>query len=403
MRNFGLYLVLLSAAIMGCAEDDQEPSGIPLPQGATYVTVSQVETPDGSSTVVAFTPELPRGELDLSGGLEIPGYAEVAIHDGSLYVGKSEALTVTRYDVAEDRLVERGTLGLQGQGLAWVNELFFVDSQHAYTVNSEQFRILEWDPGTMELVAEHDISALARDGWGNEYRGGYLRESDGVLFFIWAYTNDRKAFINDFIVGVFDTHTKRLEILVDQECPASAGFGGFFDESGDLYLPADSFGGFTYIGSADPKPACVRRIRAGERRFDSGYLMKPTDALGAGLAPWGLYYAGSGTVYTTAVDPARLANYDTVYELIFDPVHEGFTLNLSEATAQRVDTMPPDAVGFESVTIDGRALVPRSAGSVELYEIENVQTKVYALDGATNTATPQFTMAGYMGLVARLR
>lgn len=403
MRYLCVPLVL-AMATAGCGQDEGgSKTGVPLPPGSTYVTVSQVETPDGASTMLAFTADIPSGDLDLSSGLELPGYAEVAVHDGSLYVGNGEALTITRYDVVDDHLIERGSLGLQEQGLTWINELFFVSSERAYTVNSDQLRVIEWNPSTLEIVAEHDISALARDGWGHEYRGGHLREQDGVLFFVWAYTNDRKTFVNDFIVGAFDTETNTLEVLVDEECPASAGFGGFFDEAGDLYLPADSFGGFTYLGSDDPKQACIRRIRAGERTFDPEYLMRPTEALGSGLAPWGLYYAGHGTAYTTAVDPANLAKYDTVYELIFDPIHEGYTLDLAQGTSNKLTSMPPDAVGFESVTVDGLALVPRSAGSVQLYEIENVQTKVYTLDGATKTATPRFTMPGYMGLVARLR
>jgi hypothetical protein len=377
-------------------------SGFPLPPGPVFTTTAQIEAPNSSSTLISFTPAIPEGDLDVTQALEVSGYAEVKSFGEQLFVGDGEALSITRYDVEGDQLVQRGSLGFQNQGITWINELFFMSPERAFVVNSDQFEIIEWNPTTMEIAATYDISALQREGWGNEYRGGHLREADGVLFFIWAYNNDRELFVNDFIVGMFDTNSGRFDVLVDPACPASAGFGGFFDEAGDLYLPADSFGGFTYFDGDGAKPSCIRRIRAGERAFDDSYVVRPMDALG-GFAPWGLYYAGQGVAYTTAVDPNRLPEYDSVFEFIFDTIHEGYALDIHAGTSERIEEMPPDAVGFESVTVAGQVLIPRSAGAVTLYEVETVQTRVYALDPATKVATPKFTMPGYLRTVEQLR
>ncbi len=135
-----------------------------------------------------------------------------------------------------------------------------MDEHHAYVVNGDQYTVIELNPSDMSISAEYDIGGLRREGWGSEYRGGFVRKSDGKLFLYWAYTNDRVEFIDDFTLGVFDTDGRTLSILEQPECPATAGFGGFFDESGDLYLIADSFGGFTYFGSTEPKSACVLRV-----------------------------------------------------------------------------------------------------------------------------------------------
>lgn len=398
---------LLSAA--ACGGEPAATTGalrgsaaFPVPSGAVYATVAQVESPESSSSFLSFTQDLPQGELDVASALEVPGYAEVATYGGRLFLGDGEQLSITRYDFEGDVLTPSGTLGLQNRGMVFLNELFFASEERAFIVNSDQLEIIEWNPLTMDITATHDISALAREGWGHEYRGGHLRAVDGTLFFIWAYTNDRVDFINDFVVGAFDTTTGAFDVLVDEGCPASAGFGGFFDEAGDLYLPADSFGGFTFFDSAAPKEACVRRIRAGEKTFDPSYDLKPMQPLG-GLAPWGLYYAGQGVAYTTAVDPARLPEYESVFAFIFDTIHEGYALDLVAGTAERIEEMPPDAVGFESVTIDGQALIPRSAGSVRIYEVDTVQTRVYTLDPVTKVATPRFTLPGYLGSVLRLR
>jgi hypothetical protein len=394
---------------MGCSDEPSATStssplgaGIPLPSGSVYTTIAQVETPEGSTTAIAFTPELPTGELDVQNALEVTGFAQVKSYAGSLFIGDSEALTVTRYDVAGDRLVASGTLGLQNRGVTTLSELYFTSPDRAFVVNSDQYEIVEWDPSTMQVTNSYDISALAREGWGYEYRRGYLRAADGVLFFIWAYTNDRQEFINDFVVGVFDTVSGSFDVIVDDACPASAGFGGFFDEVGDLYLPADSFGGFTFFDGTEPKEPCIRRIRSGERQLDTTYAVRPMQALG-GLAPWGLYYAGNGTAYTTAVDPAKLPGYESVFAFIFDTIHEGYALDLALGTSERIEEMPPDAVGFESVTIDGQVLIPRSAGSVRIYDVDNVRTRVYTLDSLTKVATERFTLPGYLGSIEKLR
>lgn len=407
-RHLSCVAIALSSQAAACSDSGDATTtaagvaeGFPLPPGAVYATVAQVEMPQGSSTLVSFTDAVPSGELQTAGALEMPGGAQVTSHAGRLYLGDGETYTFTRYDVDGDRLVERGSLGLANRGMTFMNEAFFVQDR-AFMVNSDQLEIIEWDTETMAVTSSYDISALNREGWGYEYRGGHLREADGVLFFIWAYTNDRTEFINDFVVGVFDTNTGSFEIIVDEACPASAGFGGFFNEAGDLYLPADSFGGFTFFDGADPKEACIRRIKAGERSIDASYTIQPVTALG-GLAPWGLYYAGQGVAYTTAVDPARLPEYDSVFSFIFDTIHEGYAIDLAAGTAERIEEMPPDAVGFESVTIEGQVLIPRSAGAVRIYEVDNVQTRVYALDAATKVATPRFTLPGYLDAVTRLR
>ncbi len=405
MRFRGLVsIAMIPLAYVGASCGGGLDEGVRVPSGPVYVTLAQVDTPDGSSAFVVPTSGIPTGELDLSNALEVAGYATFSPFEGGFFIGNGETFIITRYDMVDDRLVASPvTLNLQGTGIQFIYELMILDDDTAFVVNEAQYSIIEWNPSTMEIVETYDISAMKRDGWGDEHRGSFLRKSDGKIFFLWTYTNDRVDFINDFILGVFDTTTGTLEVLEDDACPTSAGFGGFFDEAGDLYLLADNFGGFTYFGSDDPKEACIKRIRAGESTFDATYTVSPTEALGGTLAPWGFYYAGHGVAYTTGVDPARLMDYDSVFEFIFAPIHEGFTIDLAAGTSTHLDAMPPDAVGFDSVTIDDIALVPRSTGSVQIFDVDNIETTVYSLDGATGVAAPVFTMPGYLSDAARIR
>jgi hypothetical protein len=381
----------------GCGGDDDKGGGaVP-----SFLTVSQVETLDGSSTLVAGTEGLPSGVLDLSTAHEFPGYASVQLHDGSLYVSADD-FTITRYEIGAT-LEPQETINLADQGLQWLDESMFLDSQRAFFINGDQLDIVEWNPTTMTVTAETSIAGLKRTDWAHEYRGSFLRASDRTIFIYWTYTNDRVTFVNDFVLGVYKIDTGTLTIIEDDTCSATAGFGGFFDEEGDLYLIADNFGGFTRFGNfPDPKDACVLRIRADQDTLDPDYRFVPAQALG-GLEPWGLYYAGDGIAYTTAVDPTKLNDYPSVFEFIFAPIHEGYTLDLRARTALRLDGVPPDGVGFDSVRFENQLLVPRSTGKVRIYDVENIDTTVYGLNSATRAATPQFTMPGYLNAVLRVR
>jgi hypothetical protein len=403
LKSLVLFAMVYAAfGVVGCGEESSE--GIAVPPGPVYLTLAQIDTTDGSAGFLAPTSDIPTGALDLRRSLEIPGYANVAVHDGKLFVANGETFVITRYEIVDDHLVASPeVLSLQGTGIDFIYELMILDAERAFVVNEAQYEIIEWNPTTMKIVDTYDISAMMRDGWGDEHRGSFLRKSDGKIFFLWTYTNDRIDFINNFILGVLDTTTGSLEVLEDEACPTSAGFGGFFDEKGDLYLLADSFGGFTYFDVDDPKEACIERIRDGESAFDTTYTVKPTEALGGTLAPWGFYYAGHGVAFTTGVDPSRLADYNSVFEFIFAPIHEGYTLDLEAGTATHLDSMPPDAVGFDSVTIDDVALVPRTTGTVEVFDVDATESTIYVLDGATGEATPRFTMPGQPTDVVRLR
>ncbi|HKO49833.1 MAG TPA: hypothetical protein VJV79_19015 [Polyangiaceae bacterium] len=404
MKTFPVLIsraAIVTLALSAAACGDNQTS-TPSATEALYAFVSQVSTPDGSTTYVALTDKVPEKELGLDSALEVPGYGDIVAFDDKLYISDGENFRISKNRADGNRLVEEDSISFKDRGISFLSQPLFVDSEHAYLVNGDQYTVIEWNPQTMRIVAEHDISGLKLEGWGSEYRNGFARATDGKLFLQWAYNNKREEFLNDFVVGVFDTRTKSLNVLKDDICSSSAAFGGFFDEAGDLYLIADSFGGFTFFGNAEPKSDCVLRIEHGKSDLDPDFRFVPSQAMG-GLAPWGLYYAGNGRAYTTAVDPAGLANYGSVFEFIFAPIHEGYTLDLRDMTARKVGNMPPDAVGFKSVTVDGAALIPRSTAAAEVYEVDDIRTTVYTLNDDGSQATERFKMPGYLGSATRLR
>ena len=392
-------IVTLSFSAAACGDDQAKRSS---ESEALYAFASQVTTPEGSTTYVALTDKVPDKELRLDNALEVSGYGDIVAFEDKLYIVDGENFRISKNRTDGNQLVEEESISLKDRGISFLSEPLFVDSEHAYVVNGDQYTVIEFNPKTMRITREHDISGLKVQGWGSEYRRGFVRASDGKLFLQWAYNNKREEFLNDFVVGVFDTKENTLNVLKDDVCSSSAAFGGFFDEAGDLYLIADSFGGFTFFGNDEPKSDCVLRIKRGDAELDPTYRFVPSEAM-SGLAPWGLYYAGNGHAYTTAVDPAGMSNYGSLFEFIFAPIHAGYTLDLGKMSARKIDNMPPDAVGFKSVTVDGLALIPRSTAAAQVYEVDDIRTTVYTLNDDGSAATELFKMAGYLGNATRLR
>ncbi|HEX5661387.1 MAG TPA: hypothetical protein VFX59_29560 [Polyangiales bacterium] len=426
LRTLLMGSMLLLAA---CGDDEEAPVGngaldASVPTGSTqtpdaatidaatpppaaeslYLIATSANTADETNLLLMTGKTLDQPSFDPSKALQFPGGGSVSYRDGFYYVAETEKQTITRYTFENSAFVKGPTLSLLGKGITYISAYFEVagDSTRAFIISPEQLKIYEWNPTTMTLTTTHDLSALAKQGWGQEFRGSFSR-SDGKLFLYWAYTNDRKDFINDFTLGVFDTKTNTVsKVLVDSDCPTTAGFGGYFDENEDLYLFADSFGLFTKFGGfPNPKDACILRIKKGSDELDPTFRLKPIQALG-GREPWGLYYAGNGVAYTTAVDASEINKYASVFELIYAPVHSGWLIDTVKNTALEVKNVPPTGVGFESYRVDDRLLVPRSTGKVQIFDVEASQSTIYdiRLDGS---ATPLLSLPGDIAEITRIR
>lgn len=415
LRVATLCTIVCSAA---CGSDDDEsesPSGLldagsgaaPSPDGGAaddpnrlYIVGANIQTTNESTFYAWTAKEFENVKFDLKQADELSGVSEVVPYNGYVYVPNSEKQTITRYEIKNDKLVPGPAVSFAGQGLMWLSYVDAILSpERAFVVNYDQWKIIEWNPTTMTITKLHDISGLKREGWGNEFRGGFLR--DGKFIFYWTYTNARKDFLNNFVVGVWDTATGALTVEEDPTCPASAGFGGYVDEAGDIYMIADSFGLFTQFGGfKDPKPACIVRFKKGETKLDPTFKQHPSTALN-GAFPWGFYYVGNGLAFTSAIDPAVPAKYNSVFETLFAPEHTGWLLDVKAGTAKKIEGLPRDGVGFESHRTDGRLFVPRTSGSVTIENIKSTESTLYEIKPDA-TVQKVITLPGYI-TVTRVR
>lgn len=394
---------------MGPSADEpgESPGGdVDDPGGdALYVVTSYVTTPDGDTLLVWLAPDFSAENFAVDqAALQVVGGGNVRSDGTSLFITSDEQQTITRYDIGADRQLQEGeTISFIGRGLTWMGRPILVSEQRAFTINQDEGNIIEWNPSDMTITGEHDISGLLRDDIGHELRADFVRKSDGTIFFYWTYTSDRVEFINSFFLGVFDTQRNELSIIEQPACPATAGFGGFFDEQGDLYLFADSFGMFTQLNDyPDAKDSCVLRINDGEQQLDPDFMMKPIDSMD-GKHPWGLFYAGDGLAYTTAVDLDDAAGFDTVYEFIGAEVHSPWLVDIRNGSAQPLDKLPKTAVGFGGHTVDNRLLIPRTTADIDADAWDNVQAVVFELDTETGEARDLFPLPGFIGIIERIR
>lgn len=387
-------LVGLALLFSACGDDESTERAL---QDVNFVLKTDVTTLDGESTLVLPLESLPEGDVDLGTAVEFPGFVNLNTRGEFVYIFESVGLTLTRYTLSDTaELVAGPSLNFSDRGFEFSNEVLFLSDTRAFVTNAPQLNLLEFNPTDMTITQEISLEALARDDFDLELRGEFVRASDSTMFIYVAYTNDRQTFVNDFTLAVVDLDSGEVSVTIDDQCPTSAGFGGFFDSAGDLYLIADSFGTFTrFLDTSDVKANCVVRVQSGERVLDSTYRFRPSTVMGD-LEMWGLYQADAAgqQAFVSAIDLGRLGEFETPFEFIFAPIHPGWLVDLQEQSAQTVSNLPPDGVGFAGLRADGNLYVTRTEGTVEVEEIENTNSNVYAIEPSNGDSSLQFSIPG---------
>lgn len=290
--NSILAPAVAAAALIAIGCGDETESAPPVP--FNYLVWANVPAPDSDTNLVIPVEELPSsGELSFDNGIVFSTPIDVHAFNGSVYISDAGPQNLTKYDVVDDELQVYRRISFADRG--GVNYFFFLDENRAFTVNRPQLELIEFNPTTMTITGAIDLGVVDRDDIDHEIRRGFLRASDNTLFLYIAYNTMRQVFDNTLVVAVIDLDTGTTSIERQEACPASAGFGGFFDDDGTLYLMGDSFGGFTLL-LPDPsqvKPNCVVRIPPDSRTFDPDYLFRPATQLG-GAEAWGLFEVNGG-------------------------------------------------------------------------------------------------------------
>ena len=74
--------------------------------------------PQGTTTYVNLIGSLDPQVIDYKQAVELPGWADMWVHDGRVYVSNGEAPSITRYAVSDTgRLIEEKTVSFASYGL----------------------------------------------------------------------------------------------------------------------------------------------------------------------------------------------------------------------------------------------------------------------------------------------
>jgi len=392
----GALLGLAALGLIGCGEPDDEPQAPTT--GSHYVLSSVVIQPDDArTTYVQVIDAIDERHYTNGRALEIAGNGVVMAHGKYFYVGLEEEPTWVRYEVdPSGDIVESGRISFLGTGASAMDYgNAIVDDQTAISVFSGQLLAVVWNPTTMEITGEIDLSFLNRDGYGLEV---WTTVAHGGRVYVpgrWANW-DSGQILPEVFTTIIDP--KKLEVVgtADDDRCASGG-RVVFDEAGYGYVLGDgrnySIQMFANASGGTAPENCLLRIPPGGTDFEADYYYTISSLTGGREAITEIDTAqqGSGLGFVKIFYPEELPpGVEPVdFEFWDHRAHKMWRFELADPpTATEVDGAPFSAIGFDGSTVDGKLFTGES--------LDNGATSdVYEMDPVTNTARPRFTMDGY--------
>jgi hypothetical protein len=346
-RGASGLLGLAALGLCGCSGADETNTTLGSGRHAISTTVFQA---DGQTSLLGLVddPGAP-GLFDVATALEIGGSAALFGDDGRnvFSLGSSDSATVTRYELADGQLLERGSFSLQPFGISSAfkrPELVPMISQtKAYWLDDVSAQIVVWNPDAMTVVGTISLAAAQRDGWLLELGQAVLR--DGLVFISANYRDDADGEAGEAVAIVVDTASDSVVgVATDTRC------GGTLDiargAGGVLYFASNTFAASLYaLGRFVDYPApCVLRIGSGEQSFDPGYHVSMLDLTG-GLAAGQLVIGAGERAFLLALHTDLLGEPITpdteLFALYEAPAWRWWSVDLaSGAPAELVEDSP---------------------------------------------------------------
>lgn len=384
---------------------EDEDASIPSPiqdDGGTdelglFALGSVVIDADGNrTTYIQVINSLQGGPFNNEAAVEIPGNGVMLANGSSFYAGRVEDPTWVKYTVSPTGGIEEtGRLSFLGYGAPSIDYgNVMVDEETAVSVLGAQGVAIVWDPSTMRIKGEVDLSHLYRDGYDVEV--WTTVSHDGLVYVPsrWSDWEGGRIYpgVQTTILDPFN-----LEIVgVAEDDRCASGGRVVFDEEGYAYVMGD---GRTYSSHMFANAAgetaldnCLLRIAPGEADFEEDYFYTipsltgglqsiselETGAQGSGIGFSKMFYPDE---LPSGVEPIDFAFWD-------ERAHRMWRIELADPpTAQEVTGAPMSTIGFDGSPFRGK-----------LYEGESPDgnsSTVYEIDPDANTATSKFEMDGY--------
>jgi len=384
-----LFLLVAACGGGGDGDDDGESEH-------AYILGSLVFGPEGTTSYVNVLDSLDTQTIDYSRAHEFAGAADVWVHGGSVFVTSAEALTITKYAVANHDLVEQAAISFTGYGITdfgfWRN-VFVTDDKAYFSNGTTQYVV--WNPTTMQITGTVALPALeARDGFkvfpGYSDRAALVR--GGKLYQPLYWTDDSYfRYTPDSRIAVIDVASDQVASVLEAPCPgldyATA------DAAGNLY-----FSSWIYAAGAaavlDQPATCVFEVPADGAPhvamtfadIDSGREGAALHVLASGRAVFSVLHDERFTVDPTT-DPSDVTFGPNWRFWSFDP-------SAGASTAAQVDAIDWNAGAQYTFEIDDKDYMLVAAGdysATTVYDLGDQVTPVAKFD-ATGWSTRLFKL-----------
>jgi hypothetical protein len=382
------WATVAAGVLAACSDGDGDDRA---KTGAIYALASAVFGADGDTTTyVSILDTLDPQTIDYADAIELPGWADLWVHDGHVFVSGGESPTVTKYSVDDrGRLVEEATISFQSYGLAstafWDNT--FVTPDKAYMINGTTGYVV-WNPSTMEIGGTIALPALeAREGLvpraGTLDRANVIR--DGKLFqpMYWSDA-DYARFAPESRIVVIDIATDTVETVLSAPCAGAD--VGTIDAAGNLYFSTWTGGIYAPLVIPDTPPNCVIKVPAGETTAAVAFTFPDVTDGREGAA---VKHLGDGKLLFSVFHDERvdLVNAEDPFKLIGEKNWRLWSYDPTSGSAAPMESVDWNSGAVYTFDVDDslHALIPGT---------DYASTTLYDL-GDGSAATPLFDTRGW--------
>jgi hypothetical protein len=380
--------ILFAAPACGGDDSGEDDGGddAPVVEG-NYVVGSLVFGPDSTTSYVSVLADIGAQTIDYTKAREFGGLVDVWVHEGAVYTADSASLTITKFTVDGQTLVEGPKVSFAQFGITdfgfWRNT--FVGSTKAYFLNgSESFVV--WDPSTMTItkeVALPDLEAPADHALFPGYSDRATRIRGGKLYQPLYFTKPDYYQVDPASrVAVYDLATDALVGVLEAPCP-----GLDFsteDAQGNLYFSSWVFaaGGAEVLGGAD---TCVVKVDA----TDAVTVAFTPAELTEGRQGGAFRYLGNGKALLSVLhgEHAAPAEPRDVAAVTNGANWKYWSYDMTTGAVTALDSLDWNSGGTYSYRIGDRTIILVPAGDYS-------KTSVFDLGDAT-APTPLFETQGW--------
>jgi hypothetical protein len=334
------------------------------------------------------------GDFTNAEGLEAQGNAVFMSRGKYFYYGLAESPVWVRY-TTEDGFKESGRLSLLRYGIDYMDFAnVIIDDKTAVSVLTEQYVAVVWNPTTMQITGEIDLTSLQMDGYTLEAFTTVVH--DGLVYMPAKWVNWETLDVLQR-VSMLVIDPKKLEVVsVAEDDRCGAGGRVTFDEDGYAYVMGDgrnqSMQEFAAAKGKKRVANCLLRIAPGETDFEEDYFFE-IPSLTGGLDCMTELEApsiDSQFAFTRLQYPDRIPeDVDrTMFEHWDVPAYKLWRIQLGDTPkAKEVEGAHFTVVGFSGSGVDGKYYTSESEDGSE--------STIFEIDAEENTSVEKFRMKGY--------